>query len=217
MATNSANVTAHNDSRVQIGNNYSTTVHNHGGSNHNSCLADLRLANPLLADPRDEKARIEQTKGGLYRDAYKWILENDEFHRWRHDERSRVLWIKGDAGKGKTMLLCGIIDELSQGFDLSSLVRRPVLLSHFFCQATDTGLNTAVAVLRGLIYLMLLQRPPLLAHLQERRDHGSRQIFEGPNAFFSMSQTLLSMLRDPVTSGAFLVIDALDECEIGLS
>ncbi|KAK4207885.1 hypothetical protein QBC37DRAFT_259694, partial [Rhypophila decipiens] len=37
-----------------------------------------------------------------------------EFPRWRYNSESRLVWIKGDPGKGKTMLLCGIIDELEQ-------------------------------------------------------------------------------------------------------
>ena len=175
IATNSATVMANSDARVQVGNNYSTTIHHHTDSDRDSCLANL-----CLADPREEKARIEQTKGGLFQDAYKWILNNDEFHQWRHDKRSWVLWIKGDAGKGKTMLLCSIINELPQSSLLASQTkenegvtgvvdkllsqlkrlspsaRRPVLLSHFFCQATNSRLNSAVAVLHSLIYLLLL-------------------------------------------------------------
>ena len=71
------------------------------------CLADL-----LLTDPRNEKIRIERTKGGLLSDSFCWILDNSEFQRWREDKQSQLLWIKGDAGKGKTMLMIGIIDEL---------------------------------------------------------------------------------------------------------
>ncbi|PON20625.1 hypothetical protein TGAM01_v210499 [Trichoderma gamsii] len=41
------------------------------------------------------------------------ILDHSDFRQWRDDERSRLLWIKGDPGKGKTMLLCGIVNELS--------------------------------------------------------------------------------------------------------
>ena len=41
--------------------------------------------------------------------------------------------------------------------------------------------------------------------------------FRRPQRVLSMSQALLDMLRDPVASGASLVIDALDECETGLS
>src|SRR5712664_2368675 len=75
----------------------------------NHCLADL-----LLTDPRNEKIRIERTKGGLLSDSFRWILNNSEFQRWRVYKQSQLLWIKGDAGKGKTMLMIGLIDELQQ-------------------------------------------------------------------------------------------------------
>jgi hypothetical protein len=38
-----------------------------------------------LTDPRDDKARIEQTKGGLLKDSYKWILDHPDFRQWRDD------------------------------------------------------------------------------------------------------------------------------------
>jgi NACHT domain len=73
-----------------------------------ACLQDLQAT-----DPRDDKDRIEQDKGGLFGDSYHWILEkNSDFQQWRNDQQSRLPWIKGDPGKGKTMLLCGIINEL---------------------------------------------------------------------------------------------------------
>ncbi|KAK3900845.1 hypothetical protein C8A05DRAFT_16895, partial [Staphylotrichum tortipilum] len=55
------------------------------------------------------------TKGGLLQDSYRWILDNPEFQQWRDNPKSRLLlWIEGDPGKGKTMLLCGIINELER-------------------------------------------------------------------------------------------------------
>ncbi|KAG9227961.1 hypothetical protein BJ875DRAFT_501101 [Amylocarpus encephaloides] len=75
-------------------------------SQDDCCLADLRL--PI---PHDDKKRIEDTNGGLLAGSYRWILENPEFQQWRHDTQSRLLWIKGDPGKGKTMLLCGILTK----------------------------------------------------------------------------------------------------------
>ena len=73
------------------------------------CLADL-----LPTDPHNEKIRVERTKGGLLTDSFRWILDNSEFQRWREDKQSQLLWIKGDTGKGKPMLMIGIIDELLQ-------------------------------------------------------------------------------------------------------
>ena len=110
----------------------------------NKYLQDLRLS-----DPRDDKTRIEDTKGGLLEGSYHWVLKTSDFQRWRDDQQSRLLWIKGDPGKGKTMLLCGIINELEKSMSKTDI------LSYFFCQATDSRINHATAVLRGLLYLLI--------------------------------------------------------------
>lgn len=47
------------------------------------------------------------------------------------------------------MLLCGIIDELSK------MAMDKTNISFFFCQATNSRINNATAVLRGLIYMHL--------------------------------------------------------------
>jgi hypothetical protein len=84
----------------------------HGGyimdENDKRCLEHLRVTNPA-----DDKDRIEKTKGGLLYDSYVWILDTPNFQMWKNDPDGRLLWIKGDPGKGKTMLLCGIINELN--------------------------------------------------------------------------------------------------------
>ena len=50
------------------------------------CIQHLRLT-----DPRDDKMRIEETKGGLLEDSYHWILENSDFQQWRNDQQSRLI------------------------------------------------------------------------------------------------------------------------------
>lgn len=167
-------VNANGQSRIQVGNNH-TEVHNYYyyQQNSNRCLADLRLT-----DPRDDKTRIELTKGGLLEDSYKWILEHKGFRRWRDHEHSRLLWIKGDTGKGKKMLLCGVINE--------PLPPCAHLVSFFFCQGTDSKLNHANAAPRGLIYLLLLQQPPLFSYIQDRYDHAGRRVFEDTNPFYTL-------------------------------
>jgi hypothetical protein len=41
-----------------------------------ACLRDLRTTNPY-----DDKERIKKTNGGLLRDSYRWILENEAFRK----------------------------------------------------------------------------------------------------------------------------------------
>ncbi|CVK96738.1 related to vegetatible incompatibility protein HET-E-1 [Fusarium mangiferae] len=165
---------------------------------YNKCLRDLRET-----DPRDDKSRIEETKGGLLENAYRWILQNDKFQEWYNATQSQLLWIKGDPGKGKTMLLCGLINELE---------KEHRLLSYFFCQATEARLSNATAVLRGLIYLLLVRRPPLISHIGKKYDHAGKQLFEDGNAWQVLSKIFTAMLEDPIVDGVLLIVDALDEC-----
>ncbi|GKT61158.1 vegetative incompatibility protein HET-E-1 [Colletotrichum tofieldiae] len=174
-------------------------------STEDNFLADLRVS-----DPRHDKKRIQDTKGGLLKDSYVWVLDNPDFCRWRDDPVQRLLWVKGDPGKGKTMLFCGIIDELE--------ATRPPgrVLSYFFCQATDERLNTATAVLRGLIFMLLDQDPALVSHMKKKYDVAGKALFEDANAWQAMSEILTNMLHDSKLQGVCLLVDALDECSTGL-
>ncbi|KAH7471855.1 Vegetative incompatibility protein [Fusarium oxysporum f. sp. matthiolae] len=163
------------------------------------CLKHL-----FLTDPRADKKRIQDTKGGLLKDSYRWILRNDDFRRWRDDPRNRLLWIKGDPGKGKTMLLCGIIDELEK--------ESPYRLSYFFCQATEDQLSNAAAVLRGLIYHLIIQQLSLISYVRVKYDVAGEKLFEGINVWVSLAEILTDMLNDPSLDGVTLIVDALDEC-----
>lgn len=171
-----------------------------------SCIKDLRTT-----DPREDKKRIEHTKGGLLRDSNQWIFEHADFYNWRNNEQGRVLWIKGDPGKGKTMLLCGIIDEMSALTRLEDK-SATTLLSFFFCQATDSRINNAAAVLRGLIYLLINQQPSLLSHVRKKYDHAGKALFEDANAWVALSEIFTRILQDPGLNSTYLIIDALDEC-----
>ncbi len=170
------------------------------------CLADLRVT-----DPRDDKVRIEQAKGGLLKEAYRWVLTTSEFRQWRNDEQIRLLWVKGDPGKGKTMLLCGIAEELQNTASKTNLV------SYFFCQATEPRINNATAVLRGLIYMMVVQQPMLISHIRKKYDLAGKQLFEDGNALTTLEAILSSMLEDPKLQSSYILIDALDECMTDLS
>ncbi|KAL2135900.1 hypothetical protein VTI74DRAFT_6283 [Chaetomium olivicolor] len=164
------------------------------------CLAKLWSADPR--DPRVEKERIEGSKGGLVTNAYRWVFDTLDFSRWRHLPGSQLLWIKGDPGKGKTMLLCGIINELER-----SIVAEGGNLAYFFCQATDSRINNATAVLRGLIYLLGYRQPRLLSHLPENTYPSDDAM-----AWIVLSKVLGGMLEDPNLKVTYLVVDALDEC-----
>ncbi|KAL2888910.1 Vegetative incompatibility protein HET-E-1 [Ceratocystis lukuohia] len=169
---------------------------------NNECLRVL-----CVTDPRMDKKNIENKKGGLLRDSYKWILEHQGFKKFKNEADSRILWIKGDPGKGKTMLLCGIINELEEDQSTSPC--------YFFCQ--DTGgsrLNTATSVLRGLVYHLTQLKPRLIKHVRKVYDCMGNKLFENENTWYHISQIATAMLEDPSMKNAILIVDALDECVV---
>jgi hypothetical protein len=104
------------------------------------------------------------------------------------------------------MLLCGIISELQKA------ASNAVIVSYFFCQATDSRINSATAVLRGLLYMLVVQQPSLILHVRKKHDHASKSVFEDANAWLALEEIFMDVLHDPNLRPTYLVIDALDEC-----
>lgn len=182
---------------------------------HKTYFEDLYIVNPP-----DDMKRIQKKKGGLLKELYHWVLDVPQYTSVTDSAddkahlQSRVLWVNGLAGMGKTMLMIGIIHELSdQPSDLAPS------LSYYFCQGTDDrAQNSATAIIRSLVWMLLAQQPDLMKHLQleHERQHRDR-IFsdnrnnDDENALESATRVFQEMLADagPVT----FVVDALDECD----
>ncbi|KAF2994064.1 hypothetical protein E8E13_002329 [Curvularia kusanoi] len=230
MATNYSATYTHNHASDGT-NHYGHNIHNYfgglGNSDPQQCLRDLRVT-----DPREDRARIEGEKDRLLRECYAWILEDARYQRWRAQHASRLLWINGDPGKGKTMMMLGVINELSSRdevtpspWKISSAIARlkfssgPHLLTYFFCQSSLPELNNAVSVLRGLIYRLIDQREDLIQHVQKQYRTRGKQLFEGPDAIYALKMILSDILNDAALAAlppTYLLIDALDECTSGL-
>lgn len=168
------------------------------------CMRDLRIS-----DPEDDMERIETSKGKPLPESSNWIIHHPYFADWRNNEATRLLWVRADPGKGKTMLMINIIKEL-QRIPGSS---HP---SFFFCQETDASLNNATAVLRGLTSKLAEKQPFLMSYIREKYDTTGKKSFEDSNAFVAISKILFNMLRDTRLNQVTFVVDALDECKFGL-
>ena len=89
-------------------------------------------------------------------------------------------------------------------------------LSYFFCQSTHPDLNNATSILRGLIYLLIVEQKALIRHLRKSYDEAGDGLFKGPNALYALWKILFSILEGSDYSSVYLMIDALDECHSGL-
>ncbi|KAM0451637.1 hypothetical protein ACHAPV_009876 [Trichoderma viride] len=164
-------------------------------------------------DPFYDKKRILELKGPFLHESFEWILNHEDFQRWRNTEESGALWIKGDPGKGKTMLLCGIVNDLEKNPGTNSN------FGYFFCQATDDRINTAVAAVGGLIYSFLEPRQELhresVSGIREKFENKLGQL-SGPNAWHILCDIFEAIVQDEALPNVVCVVDALDECEHGV-
>lgn len=122
-----------------------------------------------------------------------------------------LLWIKGGAGQGKTMMSIGLIEELCQEEDQV----HPVVVTYFFCQNADNELNTLESLIKGLILRLVNQRAELKEFLRRRWDLKNARFDEDVTSWRALWNILLEML-DRCSSGSsktYIVVDALDECQ----
>jgi hypothetical protein len=116
-----------------------------------------------------------------------------------------------DPGRGKTMLLCSVINELLKS-------THGAMISLLFCQATDSPINSATNGLRGIMFLLIVQQPWPISHDRTKYDEAyNKGIFEDTNSWFVLTGIFTQMLQDADLPPLYLVIDALVECVTALT
>lgn len=166
-------------------------------------LLSLRWPNPDVI-----KNRLMENKDKLLSVAIEWIFQDTErFLNWQNNLDISLLWIKGGAGKGKTMMTIGITERILSASDNS------VLVTFFFCQNDDSELKTIAAILKGLILRLLSQNRGLEDVLLNRWDRKTEHFTENMNVWQTLWDVFLEMLDHCRPRKVYVVIDALDECE----
>lgn len=163
-------------------------------------------------DPRYERDRILHAKSTLLSESCAWVFQDVAFRAWSEEpDSSNVLWIHGDPGKGKTMIMMAAIEELEnrlkRGLEDGTLI-------YFFCQKSDERLNNAAAVLRGLLHMLIVQTPhPVIKQLKTRHESFfTSKNRQGADNVWALQRMLLDVLDGAIPGRVFIVIDALDEC-----
>ncbi|RDW68629.1 hypothetical protein BP5796_09286 [Coleophoma crateriformis] len=158
-----------------------------------------------VTDPEFDMAMIEVSKDSLLKECSSWILDDIQLQLWRDSDTCPLLWINGDPGKGKTMLMISLVRELSKLHGNPSM-------TFFFCKNTDIRLNNAVAILRGLILKLAMNHPPLAKFFNKKYGANKNQL-DGSIAVYALFDALSHMTEQ--APGTTLLIDALDECNAG--
>jgi ankyrin repeat protein len=125
-----------------------------------------------------------------------------------NNDNSRLLWISGGPGKGKTMMSIFLTEELTR-HTAASITSDLVF---FFCGAGDENRNTAVNLLRGLVHQILEKRPQLIGNALAyfKPPERAKQTLSSLEALWLIFSRLVV---DDRLGTIFCVLDGLDECE----
>jgi len=181
-----------------------------------------------LTSPLHDKNQIEGALAGGAppNDLYSWVLDSDDFSRWRHrcgslsddDEVVDLVWITGHTRQMRSLLLCGLLNDIPVKSPSRSGKGRAFF---FFCDRYNDSANNATAVLRGLIYTLADQERPLISCIAKHLGGADRQTLERRDSwqilctiFAAMMQSLEGVDGDAKSDNlVFLAVDAIDECD----
>jgi N-terminal domain of NWD NACHT-NTPase/NACHT domain len=180
------------------------------------CLRSL-----FVVDPIHQMQNLVTRKEHLIPGVSDWVLLNNkfkEFSDWTPEAAcNRILWIRGHAGSGKTMLMMRIIQELGRWRTLPGELESNDFAFYFFQGYDDESLSSATTALRCIVWSLLRQQPRLIVHLRKDFDTTGEKAFSNKFTFEFLAQNLRMMLRDPELDNAVIALDAMDECKDGLA
>lgn len=161
----------------------------------------------LLTRPEVDRSSLIALKGRRVRGTCEWITQHPSFEQWLKSAESSVLWVSGGPGKGKTMLSIYITEELQPVIDSSQ-----GLLLYYFCSNRDKSRNSALTLMRGVLYQWLSLRPQLAKHIWSYFDGVETTKYTLSN-FVCLWRLFMTLLRRDRSSQVVLLVDGLDECE----
>ncbi len=171
-------------------------------------------------DPHDDKLSFQREVGEKYGEKYLPRLRDTffldpKYGRWVNQDVNQegdfCLWIFGEDGSRKTPLTISIIDDLKNKVQRSSKRRA---LAYFFCSAQDDYRNSAIAMLRVMLYQILRQRPESFRIFKDKYDKYARDkkdLFDS-DALTSLWKLLQKVLKHAKVEVVYFIVFRPEDC-----
>ncbi|RSL90724.1 hypothetical protein CDV31_015615 [Fusarium ambrosium] len=171
------------------------------GTEEEHCLQAL-----FVTDPTSDRNAIITAKGKRTIGTCEWIISTEGYKTWENTPESSILWISGPPGKGKTFISIFLTQHLE-----ANVVSSSCNLVYFFCDNKVSTRNTAVNILRGLMYQLIQLHEGLLSLVMEHWKVQQRGLFS-ESSFERLWAIFRAMVLSPIHTRIYCVLDALDEC-----
>jgi hypothetical protein len=110
-------------------------------------------------------------------------------------------------------MTAGIVNELKKPSTPSAISNTTATVGYFFCRSSSENTNTAVDVLKGLIYSLSDDSAQLGHYLYRHWDEHEQAFDSSVERLESLWQILRNMLNHSDQSSTYIIIDGLDECD----
>lgn len=182
----------------------STRLANKRGKSAELDFEDQAFRSALYTrDVEVTKSRIEREKGPLLKDSFTWILSHSQYLKWTGDDHPYILWIRGDARQGKTMLALSLVEVLQRNKDAQSF------RAYFFFDMGDEKRNLPLCLLKSLLYQILDAYPSLIRAVRDRFKENDRF-----SSIHSLWNILHYTLEISSVREVYFVVDGIDECSV---
>ncbi|CVK94886.1 related to ankyrin 3 [Fusarium mangiferae] len=161
----------------------------------------------FVTDSSLDREGIIDAKGDICEGTCEWILSTEEFQAWDQNP-PHLLWISAPPGMGKTFMAI----FLSKHLEALSENLSGVATIFFFCDNKVDTRNTAVSILRGLMYQLISRQPHLVNEIIPQWKQKLRGIFQ-ESSFGALWKLFEEMITESNFRTIYCIVDGLDECE----
>ena len=132
-----------------------------------------------------------------------WFREKGAFQSWANSHISPFLWVYGYPGMGKSVLAANVIYMLQN--------HESAICAYFFCNWSEPEKRNSNSIIRMIVSQLARQNSFVLKNANELR----LQNFSLTQSVGLLWQRLVVDQVVHLSKRVYIVIDGLDECEIG--
>ncbi|KAI5839405.1 hypothetical protein DFP73DRAFT_211586 [Morchella snyderi] len=146
------------------------------------------------------EVEYDESKRKISPGTCEWILSNKEFTNWlcppEGINTSRLLWIHGRPGMGKTFISAKVVEYLQQHFSCPT--------AFFFCTHSNSKKNQTLSIIKSWIIQLAKQRANALGIIRKSKRSNNEAV---ATVQWDIFRAILKEL-----GSCYLIVDGLDEC-----
>ncbi|KAK9439939.1 Ankyrin repeat-containing domain protein [Metarhizium brunneum] len=137
-----------------------------------------------------------------------WFLRHPKYRCWRQERQSSLLWVSGDPGCGKSVLVSFLLGELKS--DKSQAIL-PGTVCFFYFKDDNDKQNSATSALCAILHQLFTTKKFLVKHAMPEYENKDQKF---TNEFSTLWDICTTALNDADCGNVICVLDGLDECEL---